>query len=1103
MATSKLELAVGTGQWDAGLKKAQQALNSFTQSQGGLQQALGKDNEKMVQFVQMMGKIDSTANTAKGQLRDYRNSIEQLSAAFNSLSDAQKKGVEGQTITSALDSLKAKAMKAKQEVERLNVELGGVGKASGTFNQLFSGVAGKFGMSPQMFTGVGAAIAGVGMAAKLAGDNIRTAFNFERSISGLSALTGMVGKDLEKLKNNAIELGSTTTLTASQVADAFRLIGSQQPQLLSDADALKEVTKYAIRLSEAAGIDLSTASQTLSTSINQMGGDSANAARYVNVLAAASQKGAGDISWLGEAITKAATAAKAVGTDYEELVANLEQLAKAGFDASTAGTALRSIIMNLEKQANSQFKPSVVGLTQAFENLGKAQLDITGYQNIAGKMFATQAKVLAEAAGAAKEMEEAITGTNIAEEQARTNTANLDGSLKALASAWEGLNLHINDSNGFLKDCVDWLKETVQWMDNTFTAAGRAKKALDDLRGGGEDGKGRKIDTRTEYEVKEVKSAMQGEGDAAKVKQQQILDKYDRDIATKEKELTNLQKIATTNPGNYLDLLDRVRNEVEALKTLKQEFKSASDALITPKQAPQKTEIIDTEEVEESRRSIKQLQDELKKLKQARDEAADAGKHELVEEYNADIKRIQAEIKTMRGGSTSSKPSTPKTETQQNEAAIAKLTEEYQNLATAAKTADDAQKAGMTERMTAIQGEIKTLQERNAELKKFADEAKGVKVSVGAEGSLPQLTQQLKDLQQAQGQSLDTREWVEYQKQIDATTTKIDILKGKWKEGQVATFKVDAEAYDKLKELQDLTIEDGTITVTADTAEAYNKVQELISGIEGTTVSFDVKPQAKAIPTLDDYRIQAMTALDTQNTKVDTNTLQTLLKDAMEKGIDTTSLDLEPIAEQIGKGIDVPDEKWQAIIDKYNKIREAIGENPIQIDLSTGNVPGGSQNGKGKGGKGIEGMDVSNINKITSSVSSIAGGLQKLGVEIPEGFEKTIGVLQIITTMISALQTITSIGAFKLFASGGIVRANDGVFVPGNSYSGDRVPALLNSGEMVLNSFQQQALAGTLQNRYNEHGNESTPYVSGEQIYLGLNNYLKRSGRGEMLTARG
>ena len=97
---------------------------------------------------------------------------------------------------------------------------------------------------------------------------------------------------------------------------------------MESSEALKEVTKNAITLSEAAGIELATAAQTLSVSVNQMGGDSANAARFVNVLAAASQKGAGDIAWLGEAITKSGTTAKAVGTSYEELVANLEQLAR-------------------------------------------------------------------------------------------------------------------------------------------------------------------------------------------------------------------------------------------------------------------------------------------------------------------------------------------------------------------------------------------------------------------------------------------------------------------------------------------------------------------------------------------------------------------------------------------------------------------------------------------------------------------------------------------------------------------------------------------------------------------------------------------------------
>ena len=354
----------------------------------------------------------------------------------------------------------AKARKQLDSFRQDNLTLGGVLKQT----------QGSLLATATRFASVTAAVGALGSAFA---DNIATARKFEVSMSQLSSLTGMAGEDLNKLKEYAIELGSTTTLSASEVADAFKMIGSQQPQLLESGEALKAVTNNAITLAEAAGIDLATASQTLSTSINQMGGDSSNAERYINVLAAASQKGAGDIAWLGEAITKSGTTAKAVGTDYEELVANLEQLAKAGFDASTAGTALRSIIMNLEKQTNNNFKPSVVGLTNAFENLGKANLDIVGYQEIAGKMFASQAKALADAAGEAKNMTAAITGTNTAEEQAKTNTDNLEGSIKALSSAWEGFNLHLNSSNGLFRDIVDGLKDIVVWADNVIVKLGQ------------------------------------------------------------------------------------------------------------------------------------------------------------------------------------------------------------------------------------------------------------------------------------------------------------------------------------------------------------------------------------------------------------------------------------------------------------------------------------------------------------------------------------------------------------------------------------------------------------------------------------------------------
>lgn len=70
-----------------------------------------------------------------------------------------------------------------------------------------------------------------------------------------------------------------------------------------------------------------------------------------------------------------------------------------------------------------------------------------------------------------------------------------------------------------------------------------------------------------------------------------------------------------------------------------------------------------------------------------------------------------------------------------------------------------------------------------------------------------------------------------------------------------------------------------------------------------------------------------------------------------------------------------------------------------------------------------------------------------------------------------------------MFAGGGIVRkAAMGTIIPGNSYVGDKVPAMLNSGEMVLNQAEQNTLfkmlsVGTLPIRAAAKGVESLPVI--------------------------
>ena len=786
MADNILKLRVESSEYDQKLKKAAEGIRHLAEvayKGGGKLTGLEKAE---LDYVKALGSMETKSRTAAGSVRELESTFKELTVVYNNLNDVEKQDEGGKALRASLDQIKRRAQAARAELDAASKSLQGAENSmkGGGFGGMMGKISGTLGVSPVMLTGIGAATAAFAGLKAVIGDNISTAKGFEKSMSQLSSLTGMTGKDLDKLKEYAIDLGSTSTLTASQVADAFRLIGSQQPQLLSSGEALKEVTKYAITLSEAAGIDLQTAAQTLSTSINQMGGDSNNAARYVNVLAAASQKGAGDIAWLGEAITKSATAAKAVGTDYEELVANLEQLAKAGFDASTAGTALRSIIMNLEKQANNEFKPSVVGLTQAFENLGKANLDIVGYQEIAGKMFASQAMALANASQEAKKMTEAITGTNIAEAQAKTNTDNLDGALKSLASAWEGLNLHLNSSNGYLKTIVDGLKDVVVWADKAISGLGEVNGNREKLNGEGNGGQ-----TKVDRMVGNLKNTSIDRRQSVYTQQVSAYWKYINDWDKKLKEAESRKDVfawETIKKNN--DIAEAKANIAGAQSMLKEYQSKAQKYLKTSSPAPSKVGsnngiVVDVDvDTEEGTKSIKELQNEIKKLKKLRDDAADAGDTKLRDQYNAQIKSVQAEIKSMRGGSIGTKKNKEKelTELQQNQQKINDLTQEY------VKLGDESTEVAR-ERQAEIQKEIELLQQRNGLLGKRAEQAQGRLLSNDdikrkAEIDIQVNTKQIEDLRkqlaEIEGVTIDPKT-IEVNANTSEAQQKIDELKAK------------------------------------------------------------------------------------------------------------------------------------------------------------------------------------------------------------------------------------------------------------------------------------------------------------------------------------
>jgi hypothetical protein len=152
------------------------------------------------------------------------------------------------------------------------------------------------------------------------------------------------------------------------------------------------------------------------------------------------------------------------------------------------------------------------------------------------------------------------------------------------------------------------------------------------------------------------------------------------------------------------------------------------------------------------------------------------------------------------------------------------------------------------------------------------------------------------------------------------------------------------------------------------------------------------------------------------------------------------------------------------------------------------------------------------FSKVTGGVSSILSGVQSMGVEIPKEIGNVIGAISGVSSILSGITALLTLiqldtkataaasitDAIIPFANGGIVHAAGGFSVPGNSFSGDLVPAMLNSGELVLNRAQQGVLADAL-------GDGSTPNIKidwvlkGDALYAVMNNNGRRTGRGEVV----
>lgn len=318
------------------------------------------------------------------------------------------------------------------------------------------------------FTSYVAAFAGISTSIHSA---VTANMEFEKSLSSLRSLTGVSAQELNYFRTEAIRMGMDSTQSASQMVDAFKLIGSQMPELLKNKTALTQTAEAAVVLAEAAELDVPTAAKALTGALNQMGASSSEAANYINILAAASQQGSADIPYLNKAIENAGGAASSTGVKFNELVAIIEAIAPKITDAASAGTNLRNIFLTLESSADQNLRPSVVGLSTAIDNLSKMNLDAVQLTKMFGKESVTAAIAILQEKDAFDELSQSIKDTNTAYDQAAINNDNLAGSIGKLQSSWTSFINTMAGSNGILKGIVDDLRDAVNWANRAMMTA--------------------------------------------------------------------------------------------------------------------------------------------------------------------------------------------------------------------------------------------------------------------------------------------------------------------------------------------------------------------------------------------------------------------------------------------------------------------------------------------------------------------------------------------------------------------------------------------------------------------------------------------------------
>ncbi|STK94759.1 tail protein (modular protein) [Escherichia coli] len=460
---------------DAGILKARRQLNALNQLQHTGTVLSEKQQKLMQQLSTRLERLNESRTREIQKMRELGGELKR----------------HGISLTGSDNTIQQAIRRTEQynnQLERERQALARVTRARERYSRAQE-TAGKLKTGGALATGAAAA------GGYAAGRFLQPAIGFGKEMSRVQALTRIDknSPQFKALREQALKLGSETQFTAGDAASgqAFLAMAGFTPQ------AIQAALPGVLSMATAGGMDLGETADIGSNILTQFGLSADQMDRVGDTLTAAFTRTNTDLRALGETMKYAGPVAGKLGISLEQAAAMAGVLANMGIRGSDAGTAMRASLARLASppkaaaealkelgvavsDANGKMRPMEDVLADLYKATRKyGEVDrVSFFKDIAGEEAFTSFMALVDAAGDGslpklrKELEGA---RGEAERTAKVMANNLDGDLKSLGSAWEGLRIRIADLiDGPLRSVTQWLTRVV----SKVTALAQAHPAL-------------------------------------------------------------------------------------------------------------------------------------------------------------------------------------------------------------------------------------------------------------------------------------------------------------------------------------------------------------------------------------------------------------------------------------------------------------------------------------------------------------------------------------------------------------------------------------------------------------------------------------------------